>query len=109
MFQSLTGIATDQLALSLQEVPSSNAMEMGKILQVVGHEWMLLKLMAMNERRTMKALRIGVIPAVLVLSVGIPVGQDAAHDLERALRPEYQLQHSPKPRYVAERLTALTR
>jgi phenylpyruvate tautomerase PptA (4-oxalocrotonate tautomerase family) len=29
MFQSLTGIATDQLALSLQEIPSSNAMEMG--------------------------------------------------------------------------------
>jgi len=36
MFQNLTGIATDQLALSLQEVPSSNAMEMGKIMESVG-------------------------------------------------------------------------
>jgi phenylpyruvate tautomerase PptA (4-oxalocrotonate tautomerase family) len=38
MFQDLTGIATDQLALSLQEIPSSNAMEMGQIMQGVGHE-----------------------------------------------------------------------
>jgi len=38
MFQRLTGIATDQLALSLQEIPSSNAMEMGQIMQAVGHE-----------------------------------------------------------------------
>jgi phenylpyruvate tautomerase PptA (4-oxalocrotonate tautomerase family) len=38
MFQDLTGIATDQLALSLQEVPSSNAMEMGQIMQAVAHE-----------------------------------------------------------------------
>jgi phenylpyruvate tautomerase PptA (4-oxalocrotonate tautomerase family) len=29
MIQELTGIASDQLALSLQEIPSSNAMEMG--------------------------------------------------------------------------------
>jgi phenylpyruvate tautomerase PptA (4-oxalocrotonate tautomerase family) len=38
MFQGQTGIATDQLALSLQEIPSSNAMEMGQIMHVVGHE-----------------------------------------------------------------------
>ena len=38
MFQSLTRIANDQLAISLQEIPSSNAMEMGKIMQTVGHE-----------------------------------------------------------------------
>jgi phenylpyruvate tautomerase PptA (4-oxalocrotonate tautomerase family) len=38
MFQELTGLATDQIALSLQEVPSSNAMEMGQIMQAVGHE-----------------------------------------------------------------------
>jgi phenylpyruvate tautomerase PptA (4-oxalocrotonate tautomerase family) len=38
MFQSLTGIATDQLAISLQEIPSSNAMEMGQIMHAVGHE-----------------------------------------------------------------------
>ena len=38
MFQGLTGIATDQLALSLQEIPSSNAMEMGQIMEAVGHE-----------------------------------------------------------------------
>src|SRR5580658_10030663 len=30
MFQNLTGLATDQIAISLQEVPSSNAMEMGR-------------------------------------------------------------------------------
>lgn len=36
MFQTLTGIATDQLAISLQEVPSSNAMEMGKIMRALG-------------------------------------------------------------------------
>jgi phenylpyruvate tautomerase PptA (4-oxalocrotonate tautomerase family) len=38
MFQDLTGIATDQLAISLQEIPSSNAMEMGQIMQAVGHQ-----------------------------------------------------------------------
>jgi phenylpyruvate tautomerase PptA (4-oxalocrotonate tautomerase family) len=38
MFQDLTGVATDHLALSLQEIPSSNAMEMGKIMQPVAHE-----------------------------------------------------------------------
>jgi phenylpyruvate tautomerase PptA (4-oxalocrotonate tautomerase family) len=38
MFQNLTGIATDQLALSLQEIPSSNAMEMGQIMQSVGSD-----------------------------------------------------------------------
>ena len=37
MFQNLTGLATDQIAISLQEVPSSNAMEMGQIMQAVGH------------------------------------------------------------------------
>jgi phenylpyruvate tautomerase PptA (4-oxalocrotonate tautomerase family) len=36
MFQDLTGIATDQLAISLQEIPSNNAMEMGQIMQSVG-------------------------------------------------------------------------
>jgi hypothetical protein len=38
MFQHLTGIATDQLAISLQEIPSSNAMEMGQIMQAVNPE-----------------------------------------------------------------------
>jgi phenylpyruvate tautomerase PptA (4-oxalocrotonate tautomerase family) len=38
LFQELTGIATDQLAISLQEVPSSNAMEMGWIMPAVSHE-----------------------------------------------------------------------
>jgi phenylpyruvate tautomerase PptA (4-oxalocrotonate tautomerase family) len=38
MFQGVTGIASDQLALSLEEIPSSNAMEMGQIMQAVGHE-----------------------------------------------------------------------
>ena len=38
MFQDFTGIATDQLAISLQEVPSSNAMEMGQIMPEVGHK-----------------------------------------------------------------------
>jgi phenylpyruvate tautomerase PptA (4-oxalocrotonate tautomerase family) len=37
-FQELTGVATDQLAISLQEIPSSNAMEMGRIMQPVSHE-----------------------------------------------------------------------
>jgi hypothetical protein len=37
-FQRLTGIAIDQLAISLQEIPSSNAMEMGKIMPAVGLE-----------------------------------------------------------------------
>jgi phenylpyruvate tautomerase PptA (4-oxalocrotonate tautomerase family) len=32
MFQDLAGIPTDQLAISLQEIPSSNAMEMGQIM-----------------------------------------------------------------------------
>ena len=38
MFQELTGIPTDQLAISLQEIPSSHAMEMGQIMQAVSHE-----------------------------------------------------------------------
>jgi phenylpyruvate tautomerase PptA (4-oxalocrotonate tautomerase family) len=38
MFQELTGLATDQIAISLQEVPSSDAMEMGQIMQAVSHE-----------------------------------------------------------------------
>src|SRR5712675_1643502 len=33
---------------------------------------------------TMKALRIGGIPALLLLCVGIAVGQDAAHDVDKA-------------------------
>jgi phenylpyruvate tautomerase PptA (4-oxalocrotonate tautomerase family) len=38
MFQDLTGIPTDQLAISLQEVPSNNAMEMGQIMPEVGQK-----------------------------------------------------------------------
>jgi phenylpyruvate tautomerase PptA (4-oxalocrotonate tautomerase family) len=38
MFQDLTDIPTDQLAISLQEIPSSNAMEMGQIMPSVGHK-----------------------------------------------------------------------
>jgi phenylpyruvate tautomerase PptA (4-oxalocrotonate tautomerase family) len=38
MFQNLTGIASDQLALSLQEIPPSNAMELGQIMQSVGSD-----------------------------------------------------------------------
>ncbi len=38
MFQDLTGVPTHQLAVSLQEIPSSNAMEMGQIMPAVGHK-----------------------------------------------------------------------
>jgi phenylpyruvate tautomerase PptA (4-oxalocrotonate tautomerase family) len=38
MFQGLTGIPTDQLAISLQEIPSSNVMEMGQVMQAVAHK-----------------------------------------------------------------------
>jgi phenylpyruvate tautomerase PptA (4-oxalocrotonate tautomerase family) len=38
MFQGLTGIPTEQLAISLQELSSSNAMEMGRIMPSVGHK-----------------------------------------------------------------------
>ena len=38
MFQDLTGVSTNQLAISLQEIPSSDAMEMGQIMQAVGHK-----------------------------------------------------------------------
>jgi len=38
LFQELTGIATDQLAISLQEIPSSNAMEMGQIMPSVSQK-----------------------------------------------------------------------
>ncbi len=38
MFQAHTGIATDQLVVSLQEIPSNNAMEMGEIMRSVDHE-----------------------------------------------------------------------
>jgi hypothetical protein len=40
MFQDLTGVATEQLALSLQEIPSQNAMELGQIMQEVGRRQM---------------------------------------------------------------------
>ena len=35
VFQQLTGVATEQLAISLQEIPASNAMEMGQIMHAV--------------------------------------------------------------------------
>jgi len=38
LFQELTGIANDQLALLLQEVPSSNAIEMGQIMPAVSQK-----------------------------------------------------------------------
>lgn len=38
MFQSLSAVATDQLVISLQEIPSSNAMEMGQIMPAVTHD-----------------------------------------------------------------------
>ena len=38
MFQAQTGIATDQIVVSLQEIPPSNAMEMGQIMRTVDHE-----------------------------------------------------------------------
>jgi hypothetical protein len=38
MFQAHTGIATDQLAISLQEIPSGNAMEMGQTMPGVGQQ-----------------------------------------------------------------------
>jgi phenylpyruvate tautomerase PptA (4-oxalocrotonate tautomerase family) len=38
MFQDLTGIPADQLAISLQEISSSNAMEMGQIMPSVGNK-----------------------------------------------------------------------
>ena len=38
LFQELTSIATDQLVISLQELPSSNAMEMGQIMPPVHRE-----------------------------------------------------------------------
>jgi phenylpyruvate tautomerase PptA (4-oxalocrotonate tautomerase family) len=37
-FQNLSGVATDRLAIFLQEIPASNAMEMGQIMHSVGHE-----------------------------------------------------------------------
>jgi phenylpyruvate tautomerase PptA (4-oxalocrotonate tautomerase family) len=37
-FQNFSGVATEQLAISLQEIPASNAMEMGQVMQSVGHE-----------------------------------------------------------------------
>ena len=37
-FQNLTGLSTDQLALSLHEIPSNNAMEMGTIMRAVESE-----------------------------------------------------------------------
>ncbi|HEY3856479.1 MAG TPA: tautomerase family protein [Verrucomicrobiae bacterium] len=38
VLQDLTGFSTDQIAISLQEIPSNNAMEMGQIMQAVGPE-----------------------------------------------------------------------
>jgi phenylpyruvate tautomerase PptA (4-oxalocrotonate tautomerase family) len=35
MFQQMTGVATEQLAICLQEIPASNAMEMGQIMPEV--------------------------------------------------------------------------
>jgi phenylpyruvate tautomerase PptA (4-oxalocrotonate tautomerase family) len=38
IFQEHTGLASNQLAISLQEIPASNAMEMGQIMQEVTHQ-----------------------------------------------------------------------
>jgi phenylpyruvate tautomerase PptA (4-oxalocrotonate tautomerase family) len=38
MFQAHTGVATDEIAICLQEIPSSNAMEMGQVMRAVSHE-----------------------------------------------------------------------
>ena len=38
IFQEHTGLASNQLAISLQEIPSSNAMEMAQIMQEVGDQ-----------------------------------------------------------------------
>jgi phenylpyruvate tautomerase PptA (4-oxalocrotonate tautomerase family) len=38
MLQQHTGIATDHLAISLREIPSTNAMEMGQIMRPVGQD-----------------------------------------------------------------------
>jgi hypothetical protein len=38
LFQELPGIDADQLAISLQEIPSSNAMEMGRMMRAVSRE-----------------------------------------------------------------------
>src|SRR4051794_17557799 len=38
MFQAHTALPTDQLAMSLQEIPADNAMEMGEIMRSVSHE-----------------------------------------------------------------------
>jgi phenylpyruvate tautomerase PptA (4-oxalocrotonate tautomerase family) len=38
MFQDLTGFATDQVAISIEEIPSSNAMEMGHVMRAVGQK-----------------------------------------------------------------------
>jgi hypothetical protein len=45
----------------------------------------------------MKALRIGGIPALLVLCVGIAVGQEAAHDVDKAAtRTGHVVKHATK-------------
>jgi phenylpyruvate tautomerase PptA (4-oxalocrotonate tautomerase family) len=38
MFQDLTGFATNQVAISIQEIPPSNAMEMGQIMPAVAQK-----------------------------------------------------------------------
>lgn len=38
VFESSTRVTTDQLAISLQEIPPANAMEFGKIMPTVGNE-----------------------------------------------------------------------
>jgi phenylpyruvate tautomerase PptA (4-oxalocrotonate tautomerase family) len=38
MFRDLSSVPTDQLAISLQEIPSSNAMEMGQVMLGVANE-----------------------------------------------------------------------
>jgi len=38
MFQILSAAATDQLVIFLQEIPASNAMEMGQIMPAVTHD-----------------------------------------------------------------------
>lgn len=38
IFQRHTGVATNHLAISLREIPSTNAMEMGQIMSPVGQD-----------------------------------------------------------------------
>lgn len=86
-----------QLLSLLRQEHVEQYTEIGQIKRTVRCGEALLKVMAVNKGEMMKAQKIGGIPALLILCVGIAVGQDAAHDVNKAVtKTGHVVKHATK-------------